>query len=111
MNLTAQTLQDALDCGGALDLSDRACLMLTGPDARRYLNGQVTNNVANLPPGEARYACFCTHKGKVEGDCQVAADGEALRIDLDPALRESAFARLGKYIIADDCELADATGE
>ena len=30
-----------------VDLSDRAKLQLQGPDRVRYLNGQVTNNVAN----------------------------------------------------------------
>jgi len=35
---------------------------LTGPDAARYLNGQVTNDVTGLTDGQACYAAVCTAK-------------------------------------------------
>ncbi|MGI8605101.1 MAG: YgfZ/GcvT domain-containing protein [Verrucomicrobiales bacterium] len=93
------------------DLSSRAKFRLSGADRVRYLNGQVTNNVARLKMGEACYALVCNHKGKVEADVVVhARDGDFL-IDADGSLRESLLARLSKYIIADDCEVIDVTEE
>jgi len=36
-------------------LTARAFLRITGPDATRWLNGMVTNNIAVLAPGEGNY--------------------------------------------------------
>ncbi len=94
-----------------VDLSSRAKFRLTGPDRVRYLNGQVTANVARLVPGATAYALICTHKGRLEGDCFIRADGDALWIDAPGELREPLFARLSRYIVADDCELGDVTDD
>jgi folate-binding protein YgfZ len=56
---------------GLLDRSERGKLALTGPDALEFLNGQVTNELIGLSPGEGRYAAFLTHKGKMLGDLRV----------------------------------------
>lgn len=87
---------------------------LTGADRVRYLNGQVTNQVANLEPDHARYAVVTNHKGQLEGELHLAAiasDPEALYLDAPAALRESLFTRLGRYIIADDAQLTDITDD
>ena len=39
-------------------------------------NGQVTNELADLRPGEGRYAAFLTHKGKMLGDLRILAVGD-----------------------------------
>ncbi|HEV3046050.1 MAG TPA: glycine cleavage T C-terminal barrel domain-containing protein [Solirubrobacteraceae bacterium] len=56
---------------GLVDRSERGKLALTGPDALEFLNGQVTNELIGLEPGEGRYAAFLTHKGKMLGDLRV----------------------------------------
>ena len=38
-----------------IDLSNRSRLCLVGGDRARFLNGQVTNNVADLKPGVGCY--------------------------------------------------------
>ena len=91
------------------DLSKRCKFSLTGPDRVRYLNGQVTNNVARLSAGQSCYALVCNHKGKLEADVFIHATADALWIDGPGELREALEARLGKYLIADDCELTDVT--
>jgi folate-binding protein YgfZ len=73
---------------GLLDRSERGKLTLTGPDAIEFLNGQVTNELEGIRPGEGRYAAFLTHKGKMLGDLRILAvrgrdDGEALVLELD----------------------------
>jgi tRNA-modifying protein YgfZ len=62
---------------GLLDVSERGKLALTGPGAVVFLNGQVTNELADLRPGEGCYAAFLTHKGKMLGDLRVLARGES----------------------------------
>lgn len=94
---------------GWIDLSGRSKFRLTGPDRVRYLNGQVTQNVARLRPGEAVPALVCNAKGKLEAEIVVRADEECLWIDAPGPLRESLLARLEKFLIADDCAWDDVT--
>jgi folate-binding protein YgfZ len=58
---------------GLLDRSDRGKLALSGAGAVEFLDGQVTNELAGLRPGEGRYAAFLTHKGKMLGDVRILA--------------------------------------
>jgi folate-binding protein YgfZ len=58
---------------GLLDRSERGKLALSGAGAIDFLNGQVTNELADLCPGEGRYAAFLTHKGKMLGDLRILA--------------------------------------
>ncbi len=44
------------NAAGALDLSFRGRICLTGADRVRFLNGQVTNNVKDLRAGQGCYA-------------------------------------------------------
>src|SRR5947208_15771256 len=60
---------------GLLDRSERGKLALTGADAVEFLNGQVTNELLTLHPGEGCYAAFLTHKGKMLGDLRILAFG------------------------------------
>ena len=90
-------------------LSGRALWQLTGPDRIRYLNGQVTNDIALLAPAQAVLAAVCTAKGRMEGAVHIAAHGDALYLDAAPELQDSLGARLGKYLIADDAVLEDIT--
>jgi folate-binding protein YgfZ len=94
---------------GWIDLSSRAKFRLTGPDRVRYLNGQVTNNVARLRVGEAMPALVCTAKGRLEGEVVIRAGEEDFLLDAPGELREPLLARLEKYLIADDCNWEDVT--
>src|SRR4051812_32251990 len=60
---------------GLLERSERGKLALTGAGAVEFLNGQVTNELADLRPGEGRYAAFLTPKGKMLGDVRILATG------------------------------------
>ena len=56
---------------GLLDRSERGKLALTGPDAKAFLAGQVTNDVEGLVPGRGCYAALLTHKGKMLADLRI----------------------------------------
>jgi folate-binding protein YgfZ len=92
-------------------MSSRALWRLSGPDAERYLNGQVTNDLTKLAEGHAFHAAICTAKGRMEGDISIAKHDGAFYIDADISLRESLGARLDKFLIADDAVLEDITEE
>lgn len=60
---------------GIVDRSERGKLALSGSGAVEFLNGQVTNELVGLKPGEGRYAAFLTHKGKMLGDLRILVAG------------------------------------
>jgi len=100
--MSAAREQDELARRGVVDLSSRVVLVLTGADRVRYLNGQVTANVAALRPGRAQPACVTTAKGRLCAEIMVTARADALYVDADAALAEVLLPRLERYIIADD---------
>jgi folate-binding protein YgfZ len=61
---------------GLVDRSERGKLALNGSGAVEFLNGQVTNELADLRPGEGCYAAFLTNKGKMLGDLRILAVGK-----------------------------------
>jgi folate-binding protein YgfZ len=89
----------------------RAVWRFTGPDRVRYVNGQVTNDVARLQPDQTCYAAVTTAKGRMEGEVFIRAMDDTLWLDAPLELRESLGLRLGKYLIADDAEMEDVTDE
>jgi tRNA-modifying protein YgfZ len=56
-----------------VDRSERGRLAPSGSGAVEFLNGQVTNELVGLSPGEGCYAAFLTHKGKMLGDLRILA--------------------------------------
>src|SRR4051795_12691082 len=62
---------------GLIDRSERGKLLLTGPEAKDFLHGQVTNDIEALVRGTGCYAAFLTPKGKMLGDMRVLDGGDA----------------------------------
>ncbi len=102
------------DCG-LIDRSDRGKLALSGAGAVEFLNGQVTNELATLQPGEGRYAAFLTHKGKMLGDLRVLAvsaqDGLELLLDTERPALQGLFDMIRRYKVGYDVELHKRTLE
>jgi len=87
------------------EVQGRTRFQLSGPDATRYLNGQVSIDITRLKPLTARPACLLTAKGKLCALVKVWRDGDNLLIECDEALAEAVQARLERYLIADDALL------
>lgn len=99
---------EALTCSaGVWDLSFRGRICLTGADRVRLLNGQVTNDVKKLQPGEGCYAALVTAKGKIQADLHVHALSEELLLDFEPGLTPALLKRFDHYIVADDVQVVD----
>jgi folate-binding protein YgfZ len=97
------------ESAGVMDLSLRSRLCLLGTDRVRFLHGQVTNDVKNLPAGEGCYAALVTAKGKMESDLNVYALPEELLLDFEPGLTGKVSQRLEKFIVADDVQVVEVS--
>jgi len=95
---------------GWLDLSARSRLLLKGADRKRFLHGQVTNDVNKLQVGQGCYAAIVTAKGKIESDIFIWCLEDALLLDFEPGLTQKIATRFEKYLIADDVQIEDASG-
>jgi len=101
-----------------LDCSERGKLALTGAGAVEFLNGQVTNELDDLLPGEGRYAAFLTHKGKMLGDLRILALGEdpaqppaELLLDTERVALQALFDMIRRFKVGYDVELHKRTLE
>ena len=97
------------DSAGVINLSSRGRLCVIGPDRLRFLNGQVTNNVKELKPGEGCYAALVNAKGRVQSDLNIYCLPEELLLDFEPGLAAIVTQRLEKYVIADDVRVVDVS--
>jgi folate-binding protein YgfZ len=96
---------------GVYGLSSRAKIALTGGDRVRWLNGMITNNVRDLEPGRGVYAFLLNPQGRILGDLYAYNRGETLLVDTDQSQVEKILAVFDKYIIMDDVEVANVSGE
>ena len=96
---------------GLVDRSDRGKLHLTGAEAAEYLQGQVTNDVEALAPGQGCYATLLTHKGKVVADMRVLRGPDWLVIDTEAHALAALARNVDMYSIGRDVQLRDVTGE
>ncbi|NCW27142.1 MAG: hypothetical protein EBV83_02400 [Verrucomicrobia bacterium] len=105
--MNSELLQKIKPPAGAWLPGPRTLLRLTGVDRIRFLNGQVTQDLKKLQPGQAVRAAIITAKGRLEADTRIAATAEALWLETDFILREVIHSRLEKFIVADDVTLED----
>jgi folate-binding protein YgfZ len=96
---------------GLVDRSERGKLALTGPDAKAFLHGQVTNDIEGLEPGHGCYAAVLTHKGKMLGDLRVLDLGDELLLDTERATLQELFNMIRRYKLGSDVELHKRTLE
>ncbi|MFT6179616.1 MAG: folate-binding protein YgfZ [Paracoccaceae bacterium] len=82
-------------------------IRVTGPDAERYLNGQVSNDIRLTEDGRMIDACLLDAKGKLQIFVQVHREGDDFIVQGPTDLAKELIARLDKYLIADDVELID----
>jgi tRNA-modifying protein YgfZ len=93
------------------DLSERAKFRISGADRLRFLNGQITNDLRKASETSAIEACVLNAKGKMDGHLFVSASGECFFVDAEPDLQEPLKVRLERYVISDDAQINDVTGE
>ena len=98
-----------LDRGVFFDCSSRVKLRVTGTDAFRFLNGQITNDLRKAAATSAMQASVLNAKGKLSGHVFISVDDGGFLLDADPELREELPARIERYIIADDVQIEDVT--
>jgi len=111
VELDAQYRQLREECG-VLDRSGRGKLIVSGPEAAEYLQGQLTNDVEALSPGEGQYAALLDRKGHMQADMRVLRiAAEEIWIDTEPEALAATRRHLEMYRIGREAAIADLTAE
>jgi folate-binding protein YgfZ len=111
IELDAQYRQLREECG-LLDRSARGKLAVTGPDAAEYLQGQLTNDVEALEPGDGQYAALLDRKGHMQADMRVLRPAaEEIWVDTEPEALPAARRHLEMYSIGRDVKVTDVSEE
>ncbi len=96
---------------GVLDRSERGKLALSGPEAKPFLQGQVTNDVEALSEGEGCYAAFLTPKGKMLGDLRILYASGELLLDTERVALQELFNMIRRFKVGYQVELHKRTLE
>jgi folate-binding protein YgfZ len=93
----------------AVDRSERGKLAVTGPEAKSFLQGLVSNDVESLTPGHGCYAAVLTPKGKMLGDLRILDTGEELLLDCERVALQPVFNVLWRGRVGVDVEIHKRT--
>ena len=91
---------------GARWMDELATIVVSGEDAKAWLNGQLTNDLREVDERRAVYGLFLTPRGKILADAWVVARGEALVAMVPATVTSALLSHLEKYVIMEDVTLA-----
>jgi folate-binding protein YgfZ len=74
-------------------------LSVKGDDAREFLHAQLTNDIANLPPGRAVLAGWCSAKGRLLASLVVIPADDGFLLQLARDLADGVTKRLSMFIL------------
>jgi len=111
VELDAQYRQLREECG--LVEREFGLLVVSGAEAAEYLQGQLTNDVEVLEPGQVAYAALLDRKGHMQADMRVLRPGEGpeLWLLLEPEGLAAASRHLQMYKIGREVEVSDASDD
>lgn len=90
-------------------LPDRGVLEAAGEDRVAFLQGLVSNDVAEAAPGRAVWAALLTPQGKWLADFFVFSDGGRLLLDCERAQAPTLAARLSRFRLRSRVSLRDVS--
>jgi folate-binding protein YgfZ len=96
-----------------IDLGKPTLLEFRGPDAARFLNGQLTQDVRLVAGAKAALpSCVTDAKGRLQFRVWIMESGDGAFLVSCPAEFSGGLeTRLTRYLIADDVEVSDRTGQ
>jgi len=92
-----------------IELKSRGVLSVSGPDARKFLQGLVSNDVEKVSPERAIHAAFLTAQGKYLFDFMIAEVDGALLLDCEADRLADFQKRLKLYKLRSDVTLEDVS--
>ncbi len=101
---------DAID--GGVALSHWGVIRAQGADATKFLQSQLTSDVAGLTPTQFELSGFCSAKGRLQASFLVwrPADDDVY-LACAASVLEATLKRLSMFVLRAQCRLSDATAQ
>jgi tRNA-modifying protein YgfZ len=102
-----------MSASGLVHIATPALLEFRGPDAVRFLNGQITQDVRRVAGGKISLpSCITDAKGRLQFRVWISESPDRhLWVEGPFGIAEALETRLTRYLIADDVEVHDNTGK
>ena len=107
----AEELVAARDAAVVAPLGDLGLIRASGADAPVFLHNLLTNDINGITPGDARFAGFCTPKGRLLALFLIWRDGDDFLLMLPRDILPAMLKKLSMYVLRSKVKLTDATGE
>ncbi len=86
---------------------ERGTLSVTGSEAKSWLNGLVTCEVAKLASGQGAFGLALNKQGKIQSEVEVLVGPDRLLVGVSPGVNQKLRLALDKFLVMEDAELAD----
>ena len=96
---------------GAVDLSARGVVTVTGPDRLSWLHSMTTQDLLSVKPFESTETLVLSPHGHIEFDLHLVDDGETAWITVDPGKQDDLVAFLNKMKFMLRVDVRDVTDE
>jgi folate-binding protein YgfZ len=97
--ISAPAVAAAPPIPGIGPLTALAAIMVSGADARVYLQGQLTADLDKLNPNQAQLACCNSPQGRVQAVFWMLERAEGIALVLPASLVDATVVRLRKYVL------------
>ncbi len=88
-----------MDCC-IVPLTDYRFITVQGPDAAKFLQGQVTCDLNAIETGASTLGAHCTHQGRMVSSFRIArSSDDSYTLRVHASIAERALAQLNKYIV------------
>ncbi len=91
------------------NLSQYGLIVVAGPDAAAFMQGQFTNDVMKVDAGHAQLNALCNNKGRMIANFMLFQYQQNYFISLHKSLLETTIARLQTYILSAQVAVQDVT--
>ena len=107
----AGELATARDGTVVAPLADLGLIRASGEDAAPFLHSLLTNDVQGISAAGARFAGFCTPKGRLLALFLIWREGDDFLLMLPRDILPPMLKKLSMYVLRSKVKLRDATGE
>ena len=105
-------MDSSLSLQGVCNVSGWGVIRAQGADAASFLQGQLTNDILALNASHARFAGFCSAKGRLQASFVVwSEDADSFLLACSSSLLAPTLKRLSMFVMRAQCRLSDASGE
>ncbi|MBI3898597.1 MAG: folate-binding protein YgfZ [Gammaproteobacteria bacterium] len=98
----------AIDSNVLVDLSHLSLIRVSGPDAKNFLNAQLTNDVALVDAGRSQLAGWCSPKGRLLVLLRVFQIADDYLLQFPSTLRDDIIKRLRIYVLRAKVKIENA---